>query len=147
MSVVVLAYGFVTQHHASHVLTSAFFVAGVTLSVRKINSRGIASAATTVALLSGASAMVHFSGGLVEMHFLFFISLGIVTLYQSWIPFGVAVLVTVGHHAGMGLTEPLSVYNHDAAVNEPIKWALIHAGFVLVAGMVTSPGGDCSNGP
>jgi len=136
MSVIVLGYGLVTGHEVTHVLAAASFVATLALLVHRSGHRALASSITTAALLSAASALVHFSGGLVEMHFLFFITLGMVTLYQSWVPFVVAVLVTLSHHALVGVVEPHSVYNHPAAIEAPFKWALIHAGFVLVGGIV-----------
>jgi hypothetical protein len=65
------------------------------------------------------------------MHFHFFVIVAVITLYQSWLPFGVAIGFVALHHTAVGFTDPLSVFNHPAAVEAPLKWALIHAGFIL----------------
>src|SRR3990170_4075262 len=40
----------------------------------------------TVGLVSSSAVVVHFSGGFIEAHFHFFVMLGLITMYQSWIP-------------------------------------------------------------
>jgi len=35
--------------------------------------------------------IVHLSGGVVEAHFHFFVMIGVITLYQYWLPFGLAL--------------------------------------------------------
>jgi len=82
--------------------------------------------------LSTASAMaVHFSGGYVEAHFHFFVMLGVITLYQSWVPFLLALTYVVVHHGVLGAIVPTAVFNHPDAWLNPWKWAFIHAGFIL----------------
>jgi diguanylate cyclase len=97
------------------------------------NRRTWKSGCATLGLLFATAAYVHLSDGLIEMHFLFFVCLGMITLYQDWAPFLLAVAFTALHHAVAGLLDPESVFNHAAAVNAPLKWAFIHAGFVIAA--------------
>jgi diguanylate cyclase with GGDEF domain len=39
---------------------------------------------------SAAAVLIHLSGGVVEAHFHFFVIIGVITLYQDWLPFGLA---------------------------------------------------------
>jgi signal transduction histidine kinase len=80
-----------------------------------------------------SAVLVHFSGGLIEAHFHFFIILGFIALYQDWAAFGWAIVFTALSH-GLGSTlAPDLMFNHAAAVDRPWSWALIHAGAVLFA--------------
>jgi diguanylate cyclase (GGDEF)-like protein len=54
-------------------------------------------------------------------------------LYQDWLPFGLALGYVVVHHSVLGVLNPTGVFNHPAALRAPLKWALIHGGFVLAA--------------
>ena len=91
-------------------------------------------------LLTASAALVHLSEGVIEMHFHYFVMVGVITLYQDWKPFLVAIGYVVLQHGVMGALWPESVYNHPAAVESPWKWASIHGAFILgmsVAGIVT----------
>ncbi len=70
---------------------------------------------------------------MVEAHFHFFVMVGVITLYQDWLPFGLALAYVVVHHSVLGLLVPTSVFNHPAALRSPLKWALVHGAFVLAA--------------
>ncbi|MDQ1401770.1 MAG: methyl-accepting chemotaxis protein, partial [Actinomycetota bacterium] len=72
---------------------------------------------------------------LIEAHFHFFIMVGVVTLYQSWLPFGLAMLFVVVHHGTVGVIDPHSVYNHYAAIHKPWLWAGIHGLFITGAAL------------
>lgn len=80
--------------------------------------------------------LVHLSGGLIEMHFLFFVIVAAVTLYQQWAPFLSAVAFVILHHGVIGTTHPEATYNHAAAIAHPWAWAGIHGGFVALASVV-----------
>ncbi|MCC5949364.1 MAG: diguanylate cyclase [Nitriliruptoraceae bacterium] len=94
------------------------------------------SLATTLALTLSSTMLIHISGGMIEMHFHFFVVLFVVSLYQAWHPFLLALIVVVLHHGVVSQFAPGSVYNHPAALAEPWRWAMIHAGFVLAASVV-----------
>lgn len=94
------------------------------------SNRGIASAAATMGLLASSGILVHFSGGLIEMHFHFFVMVALITLYQRWLPFLLAVGFVVVHHGTVGVLDPGGVYNHAEAIANPWKWAVIHGAFI-----------------
>jgi diguanylate cyclase len=91
------------------------------------------SAAAVLGLITASAVIVHLSGGVVEAHFHFFVMVGVITLYQDWLPFGLALGYVVVHHTVLGVLAPTDVFNHQAAARSPAKWALIHGGFVLAA--------------
>jgi diguanylate cyclase (GGDEF)-like protein len=98
--------------------------------------RAARAAMATLGLVTTSAILVHLSGGLTEMHFHFFVVIGIITLYQDWLPFLLALGFVVLHHGVMGAIDPRSVYDHADAYAHPWKWALIHGGFVLAASTV-----------
>jgi hypothetical protein len=93
----------------------------------------VRSAAATIGLMSASGVLVHLSGGVIEAHFHFFAMVGIITLYQDWVPFGLAIAFVGIHHGVASTIDRRSVFNHQAALNNPWKWALIHGLFVLGA--------------
>jgi diguanylate cyclase (GGDEF)-like protein len=97
-------------------------------------SRGARSAATTSSLMAASIALVHLWGGVTEAHFVFFVMIGVVALYQAWIPFGIAIVVVAGHHGVLGTLDPHAVFGHQGHGN-PWMWAGIHAAFVLAASL------------
>ncbi|MEA3019619.1 MAG: hypothetical protein QOI47_1143 [Actinomycetota bacterium] len=99
--------------------------------------RKFSSAMTAVGLVACSATLVHLSHGLIEMHFHFFVMVGIMTLYQDWLPFLMAIGFVVLHHAVLGVLDPSAVYNHQDAIDNPIKWAFIHGGFVLAASIAS----------
>ena len=90
-------------------------------------------AAASAGLISCSAILVHLSGGYIEAHFHFFVMVGVLTLYQEWMPFLVAIAYVVLHHGLGRVLAPGRVYNHPGAVDHPWRWALIHGGFVLAA--------------
>ena len=82
-------------------------------------------------LLSSSAILVHLSGGVIELHFHFFVMLAFLALSQDWIPYLLAVAFVAVHHGVVGVLFPRAVYNHQSAYDAPWTWAGIHAGFVL----------------
>src|SRR5258705_2030237 len=93
--------------------------------------RTIQATAVGFGLLSSSAILVHLSGGVIELHFHFFVMLTFLALCQDWIPYLLAVAFVAVHHGVVGVLWPQSVYNHEAAFNSPWTWAGIHALFVL----------------
>ena len=89
--------------------------------------------AASFGLITSSAVLVHLWTGVIEAHFHFFVMVGVLTLYQAWVPFLVAIAYVVMHHGVVGVLAPASVYNHADAIGNPWKWALIHGGFVLAA--------------
>jgi diguanylate cyclase len=97
--------------------------------------RGLQATATTLSLLVASVALVHVLDGLTEAHFHFFVVIGVVALYQSWLPFGLALLVVLVHHGAAGTVFPHAVFGHEGAHRSPWTWAAVHGGFVLAASL------------
>jgi diguanylate cyclase (GGDEF)-like protein/PAS domain S-box-containing protein len=56
---------------------------------------------------------------------------GVITLYQDWWPFLVAIGYVVVQHGLAGVIAPGAVYDHRSAVQHPWEWAGIHGVFIL----------------
>ncbi|RBY86790.1 bifunctional diguanylate cyclase/phosphodiesterase [Blastococcus sp. TF02A-26] len=97
--------------------------------------RTLRAGAATLSLLAASVLLVYLMDGQTEAHFHFFVVIGLVSLYQHWVPFGVALLVVVLHHGVLGTLLPHSVFGHSAAHQDPWTWAGIHAAFVLAASL------------
>lgn len=97
-------------------------------------NRTIATLTMSFAVMMSASTLVHQTSGLIESHFLFFVLLPLVALYQDWRAFLGSIGFVVLSHMVVSTVDPAGVYNHPAALNNPIKWAFIHA--LFVAGLV-----------
>ena len=89
------------------------------------------SAIATLALITTSAVIVQFSGGIIEAHFHFFVMLAVISLYQDWIPFLLAILYVAIDHGVIGTLFPNATYNSPAAIAHPWQWAFIHAAFVL----------------
>lgn len=117
-------------HSASEV---ALIAACAVLASWERPGRTMRASVATLGLITSSAVLVHFSGGYVEAHFHFFVVLGVITLYQSWVPFLLALSYVVIHHGVLGAIVPNAVFNHPDAWLNPWKWAFIHAGFILAA--------------
>jgi diguanylate cyclase (GGDEF)-like protein len=84
-------------------------------------------------LMSASMMLVDLTGGVTEAHFHFFVMLGVAALYQDWSAFGLCVLLTVVHHAVMGVVDPNAVFAGELERAHPVKWAMVHGGFILAA--------------
>lgn len=129
----VFLFGVVRGYGVVHVAFEASTVAVPALFAVWGGSRMIRTLATVLGLLTASAVLTHLSGGTIEMHFHFFVMLGVISIYQDWTPFLLAVGYVVLHHSVMGQLDPDSVYNHYAALNNPVKWGAIHGTFVLAA--------------
>ena len=127
-------FGLVRGFGLDHALVEGGVVAALAAiaSWSRLGAR-IQTATATFGLISASAVLVHLSGGVIESHFHFFAMVGIITLYQDWMPFGLAIAFVAIHHGLASTFDPHSVYNHSAALNNPWKWALIHGLFVLGA--------------
>jgi diguanylate cyclase (GGDEF)-like protein/PAS domain S-box-containing protein len=110
-------------------------VAGAALLVQQ--HRRAAAVLVSLGLITACALLVHIWNGAIEAHFLFFVTIVILALYEDWVPFLVAAGYVVVHHGLMGALDPNAVYNHPDAVAHPWKWAAIHGAFVVAAGMAS----------
>jgi signal transduction histidine kinase len=98
-------------------------------------NRRAAAFFVTAGLVFCSSALVHVSDGSIEAHFHFFILIGLIALYQDWVPFLWNAVFTVLSHGIGGALNPDAMYNHHAAQHAPWTWALVH-GIAVVAACV-----------
>jgi GGDEF domain-containing protein len=134
----VFLYGIATRHSVVHSFSESSIVVMAALGCRfGPKGRRFQSIMATLGLTASSAILVHLSGGLIEFHFHYFITLAVVSLYHDWTPFLVAVGFVAVQHGVMGVLDPRSVYNHTDAITHPWKWAAIHAGFVLSASAVS----------
>jgi signal transduction histidine kinase len=115
-----------------HSLAEAAPVAGLGLAATVDGApRWVRASLTTLGLVLCSALLVHLFGGLIELHFHFFVVIAVVSLYQMWTPYLLGVGFVLVHHATMGLLAPTAVFNHPLAIDHPILFALVHGGFVL----------------
>jgi len=100
---------------------------------RPLNHRRLRACLASAGLLASSAVMVHLSGGVIEMHFHFFVALAVIAFYQDWVVFLVAVAFVFLEHGVTGVVYPTAVYNHPSAWNNPWLWAGVHAIFVAAA--------------
>jgi diguanylate cyclase (GGDEF)-like protein len=110
-------------------------LAFASLAVWSAAPRTWRSVSASMGLLTGSAALVDISGGLIEMHFSFFVVIVVLTLYEDWVPFLVAVAFVLIHHGIMGTIDPRAVFDTAAARRNPWAWAGLHALFVALAGV------------
>jgi PAS domain S-box-containing protein len=97
----------------------------------RVPGRDLKAVVASFGLVACSGILVHLSGGTIEAHFHFFIMLAVISLYQEWRAFLMAILFVVLHHGIVGVIDPASVYNHLSAQRHPWTWAGIHALLVL----------------
>jgi len=91
--------------------------------------------AASMGLLTGCATLVDVSGGMIEMHFSFFVVVVVLTLYEDWVPFLVAVAFVLIHHGVMGTIDPRAVFGDPREWRHPWLYAGLHALFVALAGV------------
>ena len=133
-----LAFGLlIGGNSVGHVLADisliALFAVGASTERFGVKARVIAA---SFGLVTCSAVLVDLWHGTTEAHFDFFVMIGVLTLYQDWTPFLVAIGYVVVHHGLMGVIAPSAVYEDPAARAHPWVWAGIHGGFVLAASVV-----------
>ena len=128
-------YGLTLGYAATHLALELAAIVVAAVVARLAPGRMWRAGVGTLGLVACSAMLVHLSGGLIEAHFHFFIVVILVTLYQSWVPFLLALLFVVLHHGTVGVLDSGSVYNHPAAVERPWLWALVHGLFVTGAAL------------
>ncbi len=128
---VVAVFGLLRGFPVPHVLLEAGGLALLAIfASTSMISRRSKTVFSSLGLMTASAVLVHMSGGSIEMHFHFFVMVPLVALYQDWTPFSVAIGFVALHHGIAGTIDPQSVFNHQAALNQPWKWAAIHALFI-----------------
>ncbi len=137
-AIAILIFAAIVGKPLSHGLAEAALVAGAALLAHaKFGGRKFQAGMASFGLVTAASVLVHLSGGYIEMHFHFFVIVAIVSLYQDWVPFLIAIGYVVFHHGVIGVLDPTSVYNHPDAWAHPWKWAMIHGAFIVATSLAS----------
>src|SRR5215207_6309625 len=90
--------------------------------------------AVAIGLLTSSAVLVHLMEGRIEAHFHFFVMVTILATYEEWFPYLMGVGYVVLHHGIAGGLVPASVYDHPAAIEQPWKWAGVHAILITALG-------------
>jgi diguanylate cyclase len=126
-----LLMGNSVEHTAIDVSLIALCGLGASLERFRLKARVIAA---SFGLVTCSAVLVDLWGGVTEAHFHFFVMIGVLTLYQDWTPFLVAIAFVVVHHGVGGALDPKAVFgDNPQADKNPWLWACIHGGFVLAA--------------
>ncbi len=83
-------------------------------------------------LVYAASALVHFTGGITEAHFHWFVVLSLASLYVDIRPFVAAVAYTAVHHVVMTSFDSTLVFEHERGQENPLVWTGVHVVFVVM---------------
>ncbi len=110
------------------------------LYARRSRSSVLASVLASLGLVVAASILVHFTAGLIEAHFHWFVVLSLIALYVDIRPFIAAVGYIAVHHAITSIYDPALVFSHEAGQENPFLWTGIHVVFVvmLIGSIVTN---------
>lgn len=102
-------------------------------SVMFLRDRGALSTSISnaLALLSFSALLIHLSGGMTELHFHIFASLGLLITLAQPLAVAAALLLVVVHHVGFFILLPASLINYQASFGILV----IHALFALAIGV------------
>ncbi|MCU1391903.1 MAG: putative signaling protein [Ilumatobacteraceae bacterium] len=105
------------------------------VAARKARSRQWRSMYTTLGLFASASMYVYLAGGVTEAHFLYFVLVGVISLYQDWRPFLAGVSLVLFNHVVFGLIMPGAVFEmaDSMTIGVTMRMALIHTVFLLAS--------------
>ena len=128
-----LIFGLVRGFSANESVEAIAVPAALLVLSRMLQSRRMAALALTAGLSTCSIALVVLSGGAIEAHFHFFVTIGLIALYQDWVPFVWNIGFTVLSHGIGSLFLPDDLFVHLAGQNRPWTWAVIHGVAVLAA--------------
>jgi hypothetical protein len=80
----VVGFGIVRGLGVAHsALEGALVAVCAAAAVQRRGGRRFRASAAVLGLLTSSALLVHLSGGVIEMHFHFFVMVGVITLYQD----------------------------------------------------------------
>jgi signal transduction histidine kinase len=126
-------FGLWRGYGATHSALEVVIPIACLIMARLARNRRLAAFFITAGLVFCSSVLVHLSGGMIEAHFHFFILVGLIALYQDWVPFLWNVLFTVVSHGAGSVIAGDLMFNHEAGQEQPWSWAAIHGVAVLAA--------------
>ena len=96
-----------------------------------IHSRRTGAAVVSLGLLLSSASIVSIGHGRSDLHFSFFVIIGLISLYQDWLPLLMSVVLVTTHHLALGLVAPATLYSDPRAQAAPMLFAFLYAGFIL----------------
>ncbi|MFG1608956.1 putative bifunctional diguanylate cyclase/phosphodiesterase [Actinoplanes sp. NPDC049265] len=96
-----------------------------------VRGRRLGPFLVSLGLLLAAALLVTLGGGRTELHFAFFLMIGLISLYQDWVPLALSVVLVVLHHLLVGHVAPALLYSDPPSAVRFIQYAAVHGGFVL----------------
>ena len=126
-----LLLGLVRGLPVSHLLVEVGGLGVVVLAAARLRTPRLQVAAAALALAGCSATLVHLGGGREDLHMHFFVMVVVAALYQDYLPFVLFVGFVAVHHVTASLLVPGSVFSNPDALEHPLAWALVHAGFVL----------------
>jgi signal transduction histidine kinase len=130
---VILGLGLLLHHSLPVVLAALAPVLLFLVIGASVRHQRTASFFVTAGLVYTAAAFTVLSRGAIEAHFHFFVIIGLIALYQDWVPFMWNIVFTVLSHAIGSAWQAGLIFNHLPAQNNPWLWSLLHASAVLAA--------------
>jgi signal transduction histidine kinase len=115
----------------AHLMAELSVVIVLLVGVHAVGTRTSKAVLTSLALVTCSGLLVHFTDGLIESHFHFFVAVPLISLYRDWRPLAVGLGFVVIHHSVVGVLSPENVFNHPAALAHPVRWALVHGVYVM----------------
>jgi signal transduction histidine kinase len=125
LPIVGLFYGYSIPHA---LLEGGIIAAFGILALLKPGGRRLQSVIVALGLLTCSAVLVHITGGLIEAHFHFFVMVGVLSLYEDWLPFLVSIsYVALQHGIAAAFIDRESVFNHPGS---PWHLAAVHSFFI-----------------
>ncbi len=129
---VLFIIGMLNDYAVWHTALETSPVAVMALLGRGQMHRLIRSIATSLGLVYAAATLIHFSGGIIEAHFHWFVVLTLTALYVDLRPFVPVLGFTAVHHAVMSLYDPTLLFEHERGQENPLLWTGVHVIFVVM---------------
>jgi signal transduction histidine kinase len=132
-----LIFGLVRGYSLNECVEAIAVPAALLALTRTLQTRRLAALALTAGLSTCSVVLVVLSGGSIEAHFHFFVTIGLIALYQDWAPFVWNFGFTVLSHGIGSRFLPDDLFSHLAGQHRPWTWAIIHGLAVLAASIGT----------
>ncbi|MET1089152.1 MAG: GGDEF domain-containing protein [Arthrobacter sp.] len=131
MAVAVIIFALLQGEPPAHAVGEGVIPALIAVAARDFplpyRARAVMAA---VALMVIAAIAVHISGS-VEAHFLFFIMVPVIALYEDWAPIAAAIGTVLIHHTVLGVLAPADLSGHPGTMHEAAGWVFLHISLFL----------------
>ncbi|MCU1365082.1 MAG: sensor-containing diguanylate cyclase/phosphodiesterase [Ilumatobacteraceae bacterium] len=135
MVIGIVPYSYATDRPAATVSILSVPLALEACRAAFIRSRAWQASIVTLNLFVCASLYVYLAGGVTEAHFIYFVLVGVIALYQDWRPFLIGIALVVVDHVVLGLVMPDAVFGSHGQTSMTTmmtaKLATVHAAFLL----------------